>query len=57
MIKHSTLYFISAVGMTVAATIFTLGAAVGIVDDLTAITCAAGALFSYTTYLYAPEAE
>jgi hypothetical protein len=52
--KSSTLYLIAALGMTASAIVFTIGAAAGIVDDLTAITGAAGALFSYTTYLYAP---
>jgi hypothetical protein len=55
--KASTLYLICAVGMTASAIVFTIGAAVGIVDDLTAIVGAVGALFSYTTYLYAPEGD
>jgi hypothetical protein len=53
--KSSTLYLINAVVTTVSATILMLGAAVGIVDDLTAVICSFAALLSYTTYLYAPK--
>jgi len=53
--KASTLYLLSALGMTASATVFTIGAAAGIVDGITAYLCAVAALFSYTTYLYVPS--
>jgi hypothetical protein len=53
--KTITVHLINAVLATVIATIFMLGAAVEIVDDITAIVSSYAAILAYMVYLYAPE--
>jgi hypothetical protein len=55
VIKSINVHLINAVLATLIAIILTLGAAVGVVDDLTAIVSGYAAFFAYLVYLYAPE--
>jgi hypothetical protein len=55
VIKSINVHLINAVLTTLVATIMTLLAAVGSVDDLAAIISGYAAILAYLVYLYAPE--